>query len=208
MIGTRCPTICGEGIRPWPPQPGGRYCLTTDESTDVADEPASYCAQAAVSLLELESCRVTPAVQSFVAPATLPQSTRGSCGAPWKAAVATRWVTLVDDHRPKMLRIVKLGVVRTALDGEPPGVNVLVLLSHLPTRTSLALREASWPSTVSCGANWVAAATASPPRASAVAPASAVASATTCASRRTNTCRPTSTARAATEKSTRLMMPV
>src|SRR5437773_11599576 len=101
MSGTRCPTICGEGIRPWPPQPGGRYCFTTDASAFVADEPASYCAQAAVSSLESESCRMTPALQSFVAPATLPPCRRGRCGAPRKAAVATRWVTLVDDQRPK-----------------------------------------------------------------------------------------------------------
>jgi len=52
----------------------------------------------------------------------VPQSTMGSCGWPWKAAVAVRWVELVGDQRPKMLLSVKLGVVRTALDGQPPTV--------------------------------------------------------------------------------------
>ncbi len=47
------------------------------------------------------------------------------------AAVAVRWIKLVRDQRPKMLLSVKLGVVRTALDGQPPTAKVPP--SQLPT---------------------------------------------------------------------------
>ena len=68
--------------------------------------------------------------------------------------------------------------------------------------------EAAWPSTVFCEAKPVAADTASPRLASAVAPASAVASAIACVSRPTNTCRPASTAMAAKAKNAKLSTPV
>ena len=48
------------------------------------------------------------AFQSFGPPVfgSVPQSTMGSGGAAWKAAMASRWIVLVGDHRPKILLIV------------------------------------------------------------------------------------------------------
>src|SRR5437899_2955021 len=130
------------------------------------------------------------AFQSFGPPVygSVPQSTMGSGGAAWKAAMASRWVVLVGDHRPKILLIVKLGVVLTAFGDKPPTANVLPL--QLPTCTSPDPMVAARPSTEFCGAKLVAPDTGSPPLASAVAPATPCASATAGASRPTITCRP------------------